>query len=356
MARNEGDGSRRSLLGDLSVAQVVGTALAAVTSMLLSSYIGIAGSIIGVAAASVVSTVCASLYKNFLAASAEKLKEIPQVVQGATGVVTSSASSVGSQHSATPDDVALGDALAAPDPVAPDVTTPLTPAASAAPMSPAAAAHTARAAGHATATPHLGDEGALVDGAVLAQRDARLHRARMRRGVVVVAVVSALVAVALSAAAVWVFTMGEGLGAKPAPVHIVATQKADDSAKQADADATDDQQAADSAATTGDSSDDAGTAAASGAAGSGDATSGAASGDDGSGSAADQGSGAGTGATTGSDDTQASGSDAAGGSSSGGATAGGESSSDAGSSSGAGSSGSGQGSASGDGSAASAAS
>ena len=77
----------RGVLSDLSLPQVAGTALAAVTSMLLSSYIGIAGSIIGVAVASVVSTVCSSLYKNFLAASAERIRELPQTVQDRKSVV-----------------------------------------------------------------------------------------------------------------------------------------------------------------------------------------------------------------------------------------------------------------------------
>ena len=81
----------RGVLSDLSLPQVAGTALAAVTSMLLSSYIGIAGSIIGVAVASVVSTVCSSLYKNFLAASAERIRELPQTVHGAPAGVAEGA-------------------------------------------------------------------------------------------------------------------------------------------------------------------------------------------------------------------------------------------------------------------------
>lgn len=64
---------KRKLFADVSAVQVIATALAAVTSMLLSSYIGIAGSIIGVAVASIVSTLAASLYKKFLADSANKL-------------------------------------------------------------------------------------------------------------------------------------------------------------------------------------------------------------------------------------------------------------------------------------------
>lgn len=68
---------RHRIFGDVSAIQVVATALAAVTSMLLASYIGIAGSVIGVAIASIVSTLAASLYKQFLSTSADKIKEIP---------------------------------------------------------------------------------------------------------------------------------------------------------------------------------------------------------------------------------------------------------------------------------------
>ena len=64
------------LLEGLSVPQVAAGALAAVTSMLLSSKIGIAGSVIGVAVGSVVSTVASQVYKQFLQASADKLREL----------------------------------------------------------------------------------------------------------------------------------------------------------------------------------------------------------------------------------------------------------------------------------------
>lgn len=64
----------KGLFEGLSISQVTAGALAAVTSMLLSAQIGIAGSVIGVAVGSVVSTVSSQLYKKFLAGSAEKLR------------------------------------------------------------------------------------------------------------------------------------------------------------------------------------------------------------------------------------------------------------------------------------------
>ena len=47
----QGDEQRKGLLEDLSMSQIVAGALAAVTSVALSSQIGIAGSTIGVAVA-----------------------------------------------------------------------------------------------------------------------------------------------------------------------------------------------------------------------------------------------------------------------------------------------------------------
>ena len=65
---------RKGLLDGISVAQIIAAAAAAVTSMLLSSKIGIAGSVIGAAVSSVVTVVCSQLYRNALDTSARKLK------------------------------------------------------------------------------------------------------------------------------------------------------------------------------------------------------------------------------------------------------------------------------------------
>ena len=75
------------LLEGLSVPQVAAGALAAVTSMLLSSKIGIAGSVIGVAVGSVVSTVASQVYKQFLQASADKLRELNPLDEAGAGAV-----------------------------------------------------------------------------------------------------------------------------------------------------------------------------------------------------------------------------------------------------------------------------
>lgn len=305
----------RGVLSDLSLPQVAGTALAAVTSMLLSSYIGIAGSIIGVAVASVVSTVCSSLYKNFLAASAERIRELPQTVHGAPAGVAEGAGASGlsvregagapgqgvgavaDPAGAVPADVegtdpadaaiplATGAANAgggqagwapgagdqagrsdAPETAAEPAVAGTAPGAWAddgrgalGAMLPLGAAERLR--GRSTATPHLGDAGMEVDGAVRAAREARLRRSRTRRNVALVAALSALVAVALSGGAVWFLTMGQGLGAKPEPVRFSAPAKeqaADEKAKDDQKDAAADTAAADNKAA---SSSDAGAGA-----------------------------------------------------------------------------------------------
>ncbi|MDF7663755.1 hypothetical protein PT282_03615 [Bifidobacterium sp. ESL0763] len=58
----------------LSISQIVAGALAAVTSFLLSAKIGIAGSVIGVAIGSIVSAVASQIYQNVLKESSKKIQ------------------------------------------------------------------------------------------------------------------------------------------------------------------------------------------------------------------------------------------------------------------------------------------
>lgn len=60
---------------DISWAQIIAGALAAMTSFWLAAKIGVAGSIIGVAIGSIVSAVASQIYKNVLEASGQKLQE-----------------------------------------------------------------------------------------------------------------------------------------------------------------------------------------------------------------------------------------------------------------------------------------
>ena len=68
-------GFLRNLFDDLSIAQVIAGALAAATVFLLSSVIGVAGSLIGAAIGSVISAVSSQVYKKALSASADKLRD-----------------------------------------------------------------------------------------------------------------------------------------------------------------------------------------------------------------------------------------------------------------------------------------
>lgn len=188
------DKGGRKLFSDISAVQVVATALASITSMLLASYIGIAGSVIGVGVASVVSTVAASLYKKFLADSAEKIKELPDAMKSVA------------HHGHT-----------APSKNA----------------EPEATGVEAKATAPEKITDHA-DSAARADDPP--ERPAAHHKKRL----VIICVASALIAVAATAAIVYAATLGQGLGAKPEPIirteieHIERTAPpADDSSSSA---------------------------------------------------------------------------------------------------------------------------
>lgn len=192
------------LFDDLSVAQVAAGALAAVTSMLLASQIGIAGSVIGVAVGSVVATVTSQLYKKFLSVSAEKLQDLrpgSECSDNATAVVADASSDVQSRETV---------ALAQGDPAA---TRTLNTSASSLSASPLC-----------SRTPRIGDANANVGDKVMLQRAARKRRTVVQRRVVAIAMASALVAVAISAAVISLATTGQGIGGKAVSFVPVDTQ------------------------------------------------------------------------------------------------------------------------------------
>ena len=171
------------LFDDLSIAQVIAGALAAVTSMLLASQIGIYGSVIGVGVGSVVSAVASQLYKKFFTASAEKLRDLKPGETGYAG----GAADEGAAESVAKDASA-------------DKTVVLRPT-------------TARR----SRTPRIGDAALSGDGTVERVREAREHKKKVQRRIVAVSVASAVVAVLVSAVVVNLLTQGEGLGARPTP-------------------------------------------------------------------------------------------------------------------------------------------
>ena len=166
--------TKGGLLSDLSVPQVAAGALAAVTSMLLTNQIGIAGSVIGVAVGSVVSTVASSVYKRMVATGASTIKE---------KITTSDES--------------------------PDTTRPLD-----------AQAGSLDASGARIAPEELRQK-------AHAQQAARTHK-KVAVGVIVVAVVAALIGVALSAGFVSLATAGQGLGTKTSLVAPKEPEKSDE--------------------------------------------------------------------------------------------------------------------------------
>ena len=217
---------KRRLFEDVSAVQVVATAAAAVTSMLLSSYIGIAGSIIGVAVASVVSTLAASLYKKFLADSAEKIKELPVVANPSSAL----AHVLPGHRECQAEDgriKACDEAEPAADERASSQPTEALVAGAGGSTLVAADGGATRGSALSTEETQSLDHEAVRAGSPAAGAEpnpaAALHRQRkLVRGLIVVCIVSALLAVAASGAVVYFATMGAGLGQKPAPIYLSA--------------------------------------------------------------------------------------------------------------------------------------
>lgn len=221
----------KSLFEGLSGAQLTAGALAAVTSMLLSAQIGIAGSVIGVAVGSVVSTVASQVYKRFLEQSATRLRGMrdsdEESSTGGVGVAEGleglEAVPFGTEEDVRADGPKAGQAeqtefaggsMRAVDQLA------------------SGRVIAGGVSGRATATPHLGDKSLAGDITAQHVREKREHDKRMQRGVIAVSIVSALVAVAVSAGFVMLTTQGQGLGAKPAAIEQVVRGNQDSDAQQ----------------------------------------------------------------------------------------------------------------------------
>lgn len=229
----------------ISVPQLVAGALAAVTSFLLSARIGIAGSVIGVAVGSIVSAVSSQLYQNILKASSEKLQDVKggddEQIEGEQTDQTADADGASGETARQPrrissDETTVlpvqGDQSAAnarntqdegeakPDATramptvgAADATTVMQPADDATRVisGVSAAAH-----GHTGADGHQGR--VIVSGNETGTTAARhlsgsanTERARKtKRVAIIISVVSALVAVGITAGVIMLVTRGEG--------------------------------------------------------------------------------------------------------------------------------------------------
>ncbi|KFI40072.1 hypothetical protein BACT_0774 [Bifidobacterium actinocoloniiforme DSM 22766] len=223
---------------DLSWAQVFAGALAAVTSFFLSAKIGIAGSAIGVAVGSVVSAVASQIYKNVLDASTHKLQT---TVIGADGEEDAGSDAVDAGKDGAHDDASattvlppargragtLGDARAATGKTGADTgasgeTTvlPVIDGSDKTTVMPAVGAgrtaSSAKTGGARTArSAQSGPAGLAGSGGAARNRPAshllqNSQVQRKKRMVIIVSVVSALIAVLISALIINALTKGEG--------------------------------------------------------------------------------------------------------------------------------------------------
>lgn len=246
----------KGLFEGLSVSQVTAGALAAVTSMLLSAQIGIAGSVIGVAVGSVVSTVSSQLYKKFLAGSAEKLRgfassDNEEENAAANTVATQNATQSFAHAQTTVMSITHVPFESAETTTLPSVGTATrtfneaaVPSANSAETSVlsagqivGAAAHDMRgsqaAQGAQSNTPRInsaaGHTGNASHATGVVEIEAQKQKTMQRR-VLAVSVASSLAAILLFAGLVLMFTGGEGIGTKVAPFtgEVVTSQLADE--------------------------------------------------------------------------------------------------------------------------------
>lgn len=247
----------KGLFEGLSVSQVTAGALAAVTSMLLSAQIGIAGSVIGVAVGSVVSTVSSQLYKKFLAGSAEKLRGFASSDNEEENAAANAAAAQSATQSFAHAQTTVMPITRAPFESAETTTLPsvgtatrafneaaVLPSANSAETSVLSAgqivgadAHDMRgsqaAQGTQSNTPRInsaaGHTGNASHATGVVEIEAQKQKTMQRR-VLAVSVASSLAAILLFAGLVLMFTGGEGIGTKVAPFtgEVVTSQLADE--------------------------------------------------------------------------------------------------------------------------------
>ena len=184
---NNNDEKKPGMLDELSMSQVMAGALAAVTSTFLASKIGIAGSLIGVAVASVVSTVASQVYKYFLKRSAEKLKDVTPLYDPDA---TKPFSIQNLLRSASEDDDKLDQTLAMHTPEA-----------------------LAEAIRNGTADEYV-------------ENEKRTHEKRcliVKVSIAVVAIIVSLIAVGITVSVIDTVTDGNGIGTKPTPLFVTST-------------------------------------------------------------------------------------------------------------------------------------
>lgn len=198
----------------LSVSQIVAPALAALTSFLMSSQIGIAGSVIGVVVGSIVATVSSQAYKHVLNASAEKIRDIASTDGQDVPDVTTRLADTAHEADASQSPYVTASA---------DQTTRLK------------RADPSRIASEADATQVAAENGAtrVAPASVRAAAATRESKATARK-VMVVGIIVAIVAVLATALVINLATSGEGIGTKTDPIFSPASTTAQTTAATAD--------------------------------------------------------------------------------------------------------------------------
>lgn len=189
----------RNFFKGLSVTQLSAGALAAVTSFLLSAKIGIAGSVIGVAVGSIVSAVASQIYQNVLKASSEKLQNaVPfHATDGADGADGAEGETAVSADDATTRLDAIAESAA--EPVAATQTMPATG------RVVRGSASASRRDGVSSGVTEVGRNRSGVN-----RQRGSATSAKAKRVAILVAIGSALVAVAVTAGIILAVTQGQG--------------------------------------------------------------------------------------------------------------------------------------------------
>lgn len=189
----------RNFFKGLSVTQLSAGALAAVTSFLLSAKIGIAGSVIGVAVGSIVSAVASQIYQNVLKASSEKLQNaVPfHATDGADGADGLEGETAVSADDATTRLDAIAESAA--EPVAVTQTMPATG------RVVRGSASVSRRDGVSSGAAEVGRNRSGVN-----RQRGTAASAKAKRVAILVAIGSALVAVAVTAGIILAVTQGQG--------------------------------------------------------------------------------------------------------------------------------------------------
>ena len=204
-SRAQDDEPKKGVFSEFSMTSVVASALAAVTSFALQSKIGLAGSIIGVGVAAAATAVATQVYKGMLAASAEKIKAIPDQDRLSPGMTqrmqaTDAGNRSAADQSATYYDTVTGQDVTA-DQIDPEHTVirhlpheleqDLTPLGG---------------------SGEYAETGTPIPSNDMSQAAAQRRAKRLRRGAAIVTVIVAIAAVLAYALVITVATSGQGIG------------------------------------------------------------------------------------------------------------------------------------------------